>query len=677
MPVDTPESPTAATDNGRVRRANAVIRFAGDSGDGMQLAGTQFTDTSAVVGNDVATLPDYPAEIRAPAGTVAGVSGFQINFASENIYTPGDVVHALIAMNPAAFKAHIHDVEAGGIVIVNETEFTKTNLKKAGYEPPAPEEGKPASKEPYNPLDDEYYNQNYKLVKVPITALNQEVLKESGLNPKGINRCRNMWALGLVYWLFERPLDTTIKNLKDTFEVRKNMPEVAEANIRSLRAGYDFGETAELFPVTYAVEQADITPGKYRKITGNEALAMGLVTASKLAEKNLIYCSYPITPASDILHYLAPQKHYGVKTFQAEDEIAAACAAIGASFAGQLAVTGTSGPGLALKGEAMGLAVMTELPLVVVNVQRGGPSTGLPTKTEQSDLLQAMFGRNGDCPMVVLAPKSPADCFTMAIEACRIAMQHMVPVILLTDGYLANGSEPWPVPKASDFTPIKVEHPAGLSASAGSTDTPKSHQGQTSAAENFEPYARDENLARPWAIPGTPGLEHRLGGLEKQDGTGNVSYDPQNHQAMTRLRAAKVAKVADSIPDLEVLGDDEGELLLLGWGGPYGSITTAVLNARAEGKPVSAAQLRYLNPMPKNLGAVLKRFKKVLIPELNNGQLRMLIRGNHLVDARGLNKVQGKPFLVEEVEQAIELMLNNEWGDAEALWPVGGKVAVN
>ncbi|MBB6430925.1 2-oxoacid:acceptor oxidoreductase subunit alpha [Algisphaera agarilytica] len=655
-----PETLTPASETERTQRINAVIRFAGDSGDGMQLAGTQFTDTSAVAGNDVATLPDYPAEIRAPAGTVAGVSGFQINFASENIYTPGDIVHALIAMNPAAFKAHIHDVEPGGYVIVNETEFSKTNLKKAGY--PLIE----GTRDHVNPLDDPELNAQYKIVRVPITKLNQEVLKESGLNPKGVNRCRNMWALGLVYWLFERPLDTTIKNLKQTFEVRKKMPEVAEANIRALRAGYDFGETAELFPVTYRVPQASIKPGKYRKITGNEALAMGLVTAGQLSKKDVIYCSYPITPASDILHYLAPQKHYGVKTFQAEDEIAACCAAIGASFAGQLAVTGTSGPGLALKGEAMGLAVMTELPLVVVNVQRGGPSTGLPTKTEQSDLLQAMFGRNGDCPMVVIAPQSPADCFTSAIEACRIAMQHMVPVLLLTDGYLANGSEPWPVPQASDFAPIEISHPKPRAAEQ-SDKAPD-------AESDFHPYTRDDNHARPWMLPGTVGGEHRLGGLEKQNGTGNVSYDPQNHQDMVRLRAEKVQKVADALPDLEVNGDAEGDLLVLGWGGPYGSITTAVNAARAEGKSVSSAQLRYLNPMPKNLGDVLKRFKKILIPELNDGQLRLLIRGKYLADARGLNKVQGKPFLVEEVEQAIELMLNGEWGDAEALWPESGQV---
>ena len=662
--------PPAPASGGTRELVNAVVRFAGDSGDGMQLAGTQFTDTSAVFGNDVATLPDFPAEIRAPAGTVAGVSGFQINFASTNIHTPGDVVHALIAMNPAAFKAHIRDVEPGGIVIVNDSEFSKTNLKKAGY--PELED----SKDFYNPLDDKTYTQKYKIHRVPITQLNQTVLKETGLNPKGINRCRNMWALGLVYWLFERPINTTIEHLEDYFGAKKNLPEVAAANVRALRAGYDFGETAEIFPLRYSVAKAAIRPGKYRKVTGNEALAMGLITASKLADKQLIYCSYPITPASDVLHNLAPMKHYGVKTFQAEDEIAAVCAAIGVSFAGQLGVTGTSGPGLALKSEAIGLAVMTELPLVVVNVQRGGPSTGLPTKTEQSDLLQAMFGRNGDCPCVVLAPQSPADCFVIAIEACRIALTHMVPVILLSDGYLANGSEPWPVPNASDFDPIVVKHPTGVRASARMESARmESAQGTTDADLNsasstgFNPYARSANLTRPWMLPGTPGGEHRLGGLEKQDITGNVSYDPDNHQHMTRVRADKVANVADTLPELEVHGPPEGELLVLGWGGPYGSIRTAVNHTRAAGKSVSHAHLRHLNPFPRNLGEVLSNFQHVLIPELNTGQLRLLINGHFNTHAKGLNKVQGKPFLVEEIEHAIDQILTGEWGNNEVRWP--------
>ncbi len=639
MPEPSPPQPPAGSSapNSALApepRRSIVIRFAGDSGDGMQLAGTQFTDTSAVFGNDVATFPDFPAEIRAPAGTVAGVSGFQVHFAADDIFHPGDKVDALIAMNPAAFKAHISDVDHGGIVIVNEDEFTKTNLKKAGYEVP---EGQ---KDPVNPLDDQSLSVNYRLYRVPITKQTQQVLKESGLDPRSVNRCRNMWALGLVYWLFDRPLDTTEQHLHETFAVRKKKPEVAEANIKALHAGWNFGETAEIIAERYTVHPAEIKPGLYRKVTGNEALAMGLITAGQLAEKRVIYCTYPITPASDILHSLAPMKHYGVKTVQAEDEIAAVCMAIGASFAGQLGVTGTSGPGLALKAEAMGLAVVTELPLVVVNVQRGGPSTGLPTKTEQSDLLQAMFGRNGDAPCVVIAPRSPADCFHAAIDACRVAMQHMVPVILLTDGYIANGSEPWLVPKADDFGKIEVRHAA------------KPDKGDT-----FLPYQRDENLVRPWAVPGDEGLMHRLGGLEKQDVTGNVSYDPENHQTMTDLRHAKVIKLAEHktlIPDLEVLqGDESGDLLVLGWGGTYGSIATAVSRAREKGLSVSQAHLRHLNPMPANTGDVLAKFKKVLIPELNTGQLRLLIRGKFLVDAEGLNKVQGKPFLVEELSDAI------------------------
>jgi 2-oxoglutarate ferredoxin oxidoreductase subunit alpha len=624
-------------------RTSLVVRFAGDSGDGMQLAGTQFTDTSAIAGNDIATLPDFPAEIRAPAGTVAGVSGFQIHFASEDIYHPGDRVDALIAMNPAAFKAHLRDVEPGGIVIVNDDEFSKSNLKKAGY--PVPQ----GSKDPVNPLDDPQLAQRYKLHRVPITKLNQEVLKDAGLDPKSISRCRNMWALGLVYWLFDRPLDTTIDHINDTFRKRKNLPVVADANVRALQSGFNYGETAEIFTERFAVNKADIKPGTYRKITGNEALAMGLIAASNLSGKTLVYCSYPITPASDILHNLAPMKHYGVKTFQAEDEIAACCAAIGASFAGQLGVTGTSGPGLALKSEAIGLAVMTELPLVVIDVQRGGPSTGLPTKTEQSDLLQAMYGRNGDCPVVVLAPQSPADCFQIAIDAARIAMQHMVPVLLLTDGYLANGSEPWLIPDPRKFEQIIITHPHA--------DAEQASGGQASSSD-FKPYQRDDKLARPWAIPGAPGLEHRIGGLEKQDITGNVNYEPENHQRMTDLRKEKIEKLADYLPELKVSqGNDSGDLLVLGWGGTHGSITTAVQRARKKGFSVSQAHLRHLSPMPKNTGDLLRRFKQVLIPELNTGQLSLLIRGKCLVDAQSLNKVQGKPFLVEEIEAKIAEML--------------------
>ncbi|MCC5830747.1 MAG: 2-oxoacid:acceptor oxidoreductase subunit alpha [Phycisphaeraceae bacterium] len=615
----------------------AVVRFAGDSGDGMQLAGTQFTDTSAVFGNDVATLPDFPAEIRAPAGTVAGVSGFQINFASTDIHTPGDEVDVLIAMNPAAFKAHIEDVRPGGIVVVNEDEFTKINLRKAAYA------------DGYDPLDDERYTQRFKIVRVPITRLNTEELSSTGLGAKDVGRCRNMWALGLIYWLYDRPLDTTIAYLEDYFGKKKKMPQVAEANVKALRAGYYFGETAELFPARFQVPRAKAEKGRYRKITGNEAAAMGLITAAHLADKCLIYCSYPITPASDILHSLSALKHYGVKTFQAEDEIAAVCAAIGVSFTGQLGVTGTSGPGLCLKAEAINLAIMAELPLVVINVQRGGPSTGLPTKTEQSDLLQALYGRNGDSPLVVLAPKSPADCFDICIEAARIAMQHTVPVIVLSDGYLANGAEPWRLPDPQAMEPIRVEHP---------TDP-----------ETYRPYRRSEDLSRPWAIPGTPGLEHRLGGLEKEHLTGNVSYDADNHQRMTWIRKQKVENIAAQVPDLEPIGSPSGDLLIIGWGGTYGSIMTAVERAGEEGKSVGAVHLRHLNPMPGNLGQIIKRYRKVLVPELNTGQLRTLIRSRFLIDARGLNKIQGKPFLVDELMDAINLMLDDRWGDRESLSP--------
>lgn len=633
---------------------SAVVRFAGDSGDGMQLAGTQLTDTSAIFGNDIATFPDYPAEIRAPQGTVAGVSAFQIHFSSQAVHTPGDKVGTLVAMNPAAFKVHIGDLEHGGICIVDETEFSKTNLKKAGYQAG------------YNPLDDEKFTQRFKILRVPITAHNAAAGKGTGLNTREIGRCRNMYALGLVYWIYDRPLETTVKHIEETFRVKKAMPLVADANIAALKAGYHLGETLEAIPSRMNVARATVAPGKYRKVTGNEATAMGLIAASKLAGKELVYCSYPITPATDVLHYLAGGKRYGVKTFQAEDEIAACCAAIGASFAGQLGVTGTSGPGMALKMEAIGLAVMTELPLVVVDVQRGGPSTGMPTKTEQADLWQAIFGRNSDCPLVVLAPSSPADCFDMAIEASRIALQRRVPVLLLTDGYIANGSEPWKIPAEDSFAKIEITHP-----DASILPAPK-EEGEKPA---YRPYTRDENLARPWAIPGTPGLEHRLGGLEKSHIHGGVTQDPANHQLMTRLRAEKVARVANMIPDLEIEGDQNGgDLLVLGWGGTYGSIRSAVEAARAKGLKVSQAHLRHMNPMPKNVGEVLKKFKKVLVPELNNGQLRLIIRGKFLVDARGLNKVQGRSLLTEEIVQGIDLMLDGGWGEAEALYPANGKV---
>ena len=610
---------------------SAVVRFAGDSGDGMQLAGTQFTNTSAILGNDIATLPDYPAEIRAPAGTVAGVSGFQINFSSKDIHTPGDVVNALIAMNPAALKAHIADVETGGIIIVNESEFTKGNLKKAGYP-----EGE-------NPLEDPVINNKYKIFKIPITRLNKESLADSSLSSKNINRCKNMFALGIIFWLYARPLKTTIEYLDSYFNKKKKMPDVAIANINALKAGYYLGETAELFPVKYQVSKAQIKPGKYRKITGNEATAVGLVAASQLASLPLTYCTYPITPASDILHNLAALRNYNVKTFQAEDEIAGICAAIGVSFTGQIGVTGTSGPGLALKGEALGLAVITELPLVVINVQRGGPSTGLPTKTEQSDLFQAMYGRNGDCPLVVIAAQSPADCFHAAIEATRYAIKYRTPVILLTDGYIANGTEPWLIPDTKDLKKIEPNFAIPI--------------------DNFNPYVRDENLARPWAKPGTMNLQHRIGGLEKEDITGNVNYDADNHQKMTQIRAQKIQNVANEYQPLKINGKDSGKLLVVGWGGTYGTLKTATDNAIAAGQDVSSIHIRNINPLPKDLGDILKRFEKVLVPELNNGQLVNILRAKYLVDAKGYHKVAGKPFFISEITQAINAMLEEKWSE--------------
>jgi 2-oxoglutarate ferredoxin oxidoreductase subunit alpha len=603
----------------------ATIRLAGDSGDGMQLAGTQFTHTSALLGNDISTLPDFPAEIRAPAGTLAGVSGFQIHFSSSDIHTPGDQLNTLVAMNPAALKTNLKDLEPGGILIVNSDAFSSADLHKAGY--------------PSNPLEDGSLK-GYRVFAVPITKLNREAVAELKLSPREADRCKNFFALGLVYWLYERSLEPTLRWIQTKFS--KN-PSIMEANTRALKAGYNYGETTEAMPVHYRVSKAKIPPGRYRKITGNEALALGLTAASKQAGLPLVYASYPITPASDILHQLAELKRYGVRTLQAEDEIAAIGAAIGAAFAGALGVTGTSGPGICLKSEAIGLAVMTELPVVIIDVQRGGPSTGLPTKTEQADLLQAMFGRNGECPVCVLAPCSPADCFHMAFEAVRLAIGFMTPVILLSDGYLANGAEPWLIPDPARLPKIPVQFA-------------QPHAGSNGAAV-FHPYARDARLVRPWAVPGTPGLEHRIGGLEKEDITGNVSYDPANHEHMVRTRAQKIANIAKDIPELTVTGPSEGDVLVLGWGGTYGSIITACQRAQRKGWKVAQAHLRYLNPMPRNTGEVLKRYRKVLIPELNGGQLRLLIRATYLVDAVGLNKIQGKPFLVSEIEAKIEELL--------------------
>ncbi len=605
---------------------SVAIRFCGDSGDGMQLAGTQFTDTSALVGNDISTLPDFPAEIRAPAGTLPGVSGFQIHFSSDDIFTPGDELDALVAMNPAALKTNLRSLKQGGLLIVNEDAFGEKDLKKAAYG--------------VNPLEDGSL-QHWRVVKVPINKLTAGAAKETGLGAKEIDRCKNMFALGLVYWLYGRPLEPTLQFIEAKFG--KKNPAVAQANSLALRAGFNYGETAELFEEQYQVPKAKLPPGKYRKITGNEATAIGLIAASKLANKDLVYCSYPITPASDILHELSAHKHFGVVTFQAEDEIAAMGAAIGASFGGALGCTGTSGPGVALKSEAIGLAVMTELPVVIVDVQRGGPSTGLPTKTEQADLLQALYGRNSECPVPVIAAASPSDCFVAAIEAFVIATKYMTPVFLLTDGYIANGSEPWMVPAIEQLPKFNITHPTEKNDPAG-----------------FMPYKRDENLVRPWALPGTPGLEHRLGGLEKQDVTGNVSYDPANHEHMVKTRAAKVAGIKPAGVDLIMTGPESGDLLILGWGSTFGAIKAATLKLREQGVSVSACHLRYLNPLPARLGEVLRSFKHVMVPEMNLGQLLSIVRAKYLIDAKGLNKVRGQPFTIGEIVRGGLAMMEGQ-----------------
>src|SRR6516225_5483527 len=548
---------------------SATIRLAGDSGDGMQLAGPQFTHTSALLGNDISTLPDFPAEIRAPAGTLAGVSGFQVHFSSTDIYTPGDRLNALVAMNPAALRTNLRDLESGGILIVNTDAFTGPDLQKAGYAK--------------NPLEDGSLN-GYRLIRVPITTLNREAVASARLSTRDADRCRNLFALGLVYWLYERSLTPTLNWLKAKFGKK---PDIYQANANTLKAGYNYGETVELLPIHYRVPKAKLPPGTYRKITGNEAVAYGLVAAAQLAETGLVYASYPITPASDILHSLSELKRFGVKAVQMEDEIAAMGAAIGAAFGGAIGITGTSGPGVCLKSEAINLAVMMELPVVIVDVQRGGPSTGLPTKTEQADLLQAMFGRNGECPLAIVAPCSPADCFAMVFEAVRIAVSFMTPVILLSDGYLANGAEPWLIPSVDSLPKIVVRHPQ---------EPNRNGNGEA----HFLPYQRDSRLVRQWAIPGTAGLEHRIGGLEKEDVTGNVSYDPINHEHMVRTRAQKIANTANDIPLLEVNGPKDADLLVIGWGGTYGAIVTAVQRAQRKGYRVAQAHLRYLNPMPRN-----------------------------------------------------------------------------
>ncbi len=596
-----------------------VIRFAGDSGDGMQITGTQFTNTSAVLGNDLATFPDFPAEIRAPAGTLPGVSGFQVHFSSTDIYTPGDDPDVLVAMNPAALKVNLKDLPRNGILILDTDAFDKRNLKKAGYES--------------NPLEDGSL-EGFRLFAIPLTSRTERALEDrDDLSKKEKTRCKNFYALGMTYWLFNRPLENTVTFLEKKF---KKKPQFASANITAMRAGYAYCDASQEFQVRYEVAPAATEPGTYRNIMGNDALALGLVAASVRAGVPIFYGSYPITPASSVLHALAKYKNFGVATFQAEDEIAAVTSAIGASFGGKVGITGSSGPGIALKGEALGLATMVELPLVVINVQRAGPSTGMPTKTEQADLLQAMFGRNGEAPCPVLAPCSPGDCFEMAFEAFRIATKYMVPVFLLSDGYLANGAEPWKLPESMDELPA--------CAVSYRTDP-----------EDYLPYMRDETtLARPWVRPGTPGMQHRIGGIEKAEGTGNVSYDAENHQRMTDIRAEKVARIVAEVPDLEVFGPESGDLLVLGWGSTYGAIHAAMKIAHKDGKSVAQAHLRHLNPFPKNLGDVMKRYKKVICAEMNMGQLRMMLRDRFLVDVIGLNKVQGMPFRIREILTAID-----------------------
>lgn len=592
-----------------------TVRFAGDSGDGMQLTGTQFSDTTAILGNDLSTLPDYPAEIRAPAGTLYGVSGFQLHFSSSDIHTPGDSPDVLVAMNPAALKKNLPELKRSGVIVVNTDSFDKRNLKLAEFDS--------------NPLEDGSLT-GYKVLDIPITTLTFAALEESELSMKEKARCKNFFALGLMYWMYNRPMDQTIEWIEKKF---KGKPAIIDANEKALKAGFNFGDITERFTTRYTIEPANLKSGIYRNISGNEATALGFIVAAEKAGLNLFLGSYPITPASEILQTLSRFKNYGVKTFQAEDEIAGISSAIGAAFGGNLAITTTSGPGLALKTEATGLAVITELPLVIIDVQRGGPSTGLPTKTEQADLLQAMYGRNGEAPVAVLAASTPSDCFFMAIEASRLALTYMSPVILLTDGYLANGSEPWNLPDVDAIPEIPV----------------KFH----TESENFNPYSRDENLVRPWAVPGTKGLEHRIGGLEKANITGDVSYDPDNHFNMVKLRHQKIQNMNKTIPDLEVDGDPEGDLLVVGWGGTYGAIKEAVIHARKKGYKVSQAHFKYINPFPKNTEEVLKKFKHVLLPEINLGQLAKILKSEFLIPVEQFNVVRGLPFRVGDIENKI------------------------
>ena len=613
------ETATPVTGGRKSRKEldRAVIRFAGDSGDGMQLTGEQFTTESAWAGNDLATLPNFPAEIRAPAGTLFGVSSFQLQFGSQRVYTPGDRLDCLVAMNPAALKVHLGDLKPGGLLIVNAAAYEKRNLDKAGYA--------------QNPLDDPALAERYRLHKVDMSGLTHEAIKDLPLNTKEKDRTKNFFALGLVSWIYTRPLEPTLDWIGKKFA--KN-PQFAEANTRVLKAGHAFGETAEFFEESYGIAPAELAPGLYRAMTGNRALAWGLLAAAQRSQQPIVYGAYPITPASSVLEELAMHKRFRIRTIQAEDEIAAATAAIGASFGGAIGVTCSSGPGIALKGEAIGLAITAELPLVILNIQRAGPSTGMPTKTEQADLMQALYGRNSESPLVVLAPATPGDCFYVAYEAVRIAVKYMVPVMVLSDGFLANGSEPWLIPDPATLPPIDIAF--------------------RSEKEGFFPYLRDPaTLARPWVRPGTPGLEHRIGGLEKQDVTGNISYDPDNHDHMVRTRAEKVRRVAQEIPPTSINGPATGDVLVVGWGGTYGAITAAVERAQAEGRSVASIHLRHLNPLPPDLGHLLREYRKVLVPEINSGQLVRVLRAEYLVDAVGFNRVRGLPLASEDIHDAI------------------------
>lgn len=608
---------------------DVVIKFAGDSGDGMQLTGTQFSNNTALLGIDLATFPDFPAEIRAPQGSLPGVSGYQLRFSSDRIFTPGDSCDVLVAMNAAALKVNLNGLKKGGKIVANTDGFDSKNLRLANYA-----EGE-------NPLEDGSLG-NFEVIKMDVTKMTREALKDIAMGMKEKDRAKNMFVLGFLYWMYNRDMESTIGFLKDKFGKK---PEIFDSNVKALQAGYNYGDTTETFTTTYVVEKAKMAPGSYRSIMGNQAVAYGLIAASQKSGLPLFLGSYPITPASDILHELARYKNFGVRTFQAEDEIAAITSSIGAAYGGALGITTTSGPGMALKAEAMGLAVMLEIPLIIINIQRGGPSTGLPTKTEQSDLMQAYYGRNGECPMPIVSASTPTDCFDAVYEAVRISVQHMTPVIFLSDGYIANGAEPWKFPQSKDLPEIKVSFKKGLD----------------KGEEKYLPYKRDEKLVRPWAIPGTAGLEHRIGGIEKQDVTGNVNYEPENHQLMVKTRQAKVDRIADFIPEQQLdSGPSKGKILVLGWGSTYGAIKSAVTEMQARGHAISHAHLRYVRPFPKNLGDMIKNFETVLIPEINNGQLIRIIRDVYFVDAKGYNKIMGIPITKTELVMKLEEMLGGK-----------------